>query len=55
MVSDFAFAQEMCPGHKQGPSSPQMQEGIHGHGAHGRHQIVSRLRFDDRLPSRAEQ
>lgn len=55
MVSDFASAQERCLGHNQGASSPQVQEGIHGHGAHGRHQIVGRLRLDDRLPGRAGQ
>lgn len=38
-------------GTSRGASSPQVQEGIHGHGAYGRHQIVGRLRLDDCLPA----
>ena len=44
MASDLVSS----PG--QVPGSPQVREGIHGHGPHGRNQAVSRFCLDDGLP-----
>lgn len=55
MVSDFAFTPGKRLGHRKGPCSPHVREGIHRHGPHGRNEAVHGFRLDDRLPDPAGQ
>lgn len=41
------------PGQEQGPSSPQVREGLYRHGPHRRNQAVGGFRLDGGLPGTA--